>query len=214
MKPRLLVVGAGGHARVVLAIARRTGDWELAGVLDHTRPAAPEVIGGVPVIGAIEDAAKLFADGIRHIALAQGDNDKRAALHAYLAALGFVFPVLRHPSALVEDDAEIGEGSVICAGAIIGVEARIGRAVIINTGVIIDHETLVGDHAHVAPGCRIAGRVRIGAGVMLGLGSCVRDKIVVGARAIVGAGSVVVDDIPESVVAYGSPARVMRPRDP
>jgi acetyltransferase-like isoleucine patch superfamily enzyme len=84
----------------------------------------------------------------------------------------------------------------------------------VNTGAIIDHETMVGDYAHIAPGCRVAGRVRIGAGAMLGIGTCVRDKQVIGTRAMVGAGSVVVDDIPNAVIAYGAPARVIRPRTP
>lgn len=214
MKPRLLFIGAGGHARVVISIARRMGTWDLVGVLARENPAAPEQIDGVPLIGAYADAARFYGDGVTQVALAIGDNAERAKSHAGLARLGFSFPVLQHPSALIEDNATLGDGTVVCAGAIIGAQGMIGRNVIINTGAILDHETVVGDHAHIAPGCRVAGRVRIGEGTMLGIGTCVREKINIGAHSLIGVGSVVVDDLPGAVVAYGCPARVARTRQP
>ena len=214
MTPRLLIIGAGGHARVVVSIVRHLPDWEIAGVLDRIRPASAEQIAGVSVIGDFDDGAKFFAAGVRHAALAIGDNNERAALFARFSALGFTFPVLRHPTAIVEEGATLGDGCVVCAGAIIGTQAVLGRGVIVNTGAIIDHETVIGDHAHLAPGCRVAGRVRIGELTMLGLGACVRDKISIGARSLVGAGAVVVTDIPADVVAQGVPARVARLRTP
>ena len=215
MKSRLLVIGAGGHARVVLSIARHQGGWDIAGVLDRKAPADPnnlERIGDTPVIGSFDDAEKFLASGVREIALAVGDNDERAALFDRFAALGFAFPVLRHPTAIVEDDVKLGNGCVICAGVILGIGVVLGQNVIVNTGAILDHESTVGNHAHVAPGCRIAGRVRIGELAFVGIGTCVREKITCGARTVIGAGSVVVKDMPPGVVAFGSPARVERSR--
>ena len=214
MKPRLLIIGAGGHARVVISIARRMGTWDLIGVLAREAPTAYEQIDGVPLIGPYADAARLHGEGVTQAALAIGDNTERASKLAGLAQLGFNFPVLQHPSALIEDNATLGDGTVVCAGAIIGAQVMIGRNVIINTGAILDHETVVGDHAHIAPGCRVAGRVRIGEGTLLGIGTCVREKIDIGAQSLIGAGSVVVDDIPGAVVAYGCPARVARSLQP
>jgi sugar O-acyltransferase (sialic acid O-acetyltransferase NeuD family) len=214
MKPPLLVIGAGGHARVVISIARRTGDWDIVGVLDRAHPTVPESIDGVPIVGSFDDAARFFSEGVRQAALAVGDNDERAVLHTRFAALGFNFPTLCHPTSIVEANATLADGCIICAGAIIGTGVSIGCGAIVNTGAIIDHETMVGDYAHIAPGCRVAGRVRIGTGAMLGIGTCVRDKQVIGTRAMVGAGSVVVDDIPNAVIAYGNPTRVIRPRTP
>jgi sugar O-acyltransferase (sialic acid O-acetyltransferase NeuD family) len=214
MMPRLLIFGAGGHARVVVTLARRTGAWEIVGVLDRLAPTALEIIDGTAVIGGFEDAARLFAGGIRHAALAVGDNRARAELQAHLTALGFEFPVLCHPTAIVEDTVKLGDGTLVCAGAILGAQVVVGRGVIVNTGAILDHETQVGDHAHIAPGCRVAGRVSIGTGVMLGIGSSVRERISIGAHALLGAGSVVVEDISAGVTAFGVPARVAPSRKP
>lgn len=213
MRPRLLIIGAGGHARVVISIARQMGTWDVAGVLAREIPPKPEQIYGVPIIGTYLDANRLLqAEGWHHAALAVGDNRERASHQSILTQLGFVFPVLLHPSALIEHNVTLGDGCVVCAGAILCVEVRIGYGSIVNTGAIVDHETQVGDHAHIAPGCRVAGRVNIGRGAMLGIGSSVREKISIGAGSLIGAGSVVVDDIPGGVVAYGIPARVAPPR--
>lgn len=213
MKERLLILGAGGHARAIVALARRMGQWDLVGVLDNCPANGSEMIDAVPVLGPFEVAARFQAEGVRHAALAVGDNDERSAIFARFQAAGWNFPPLRHPSAIVEDNVRIGAGSVIGAGAIVGAQVSIGAAAIVNTGAILDHETVLGDAAHIAPGGRVAGRVRIGERAMLGIGSVVRDGISIGARTVVGAGSVVVDNLPPGVVAYGVPARVMRPRD-
>lgn len=204
---RLLIVGAGGHARAVLSVARAMGCWEIAGILDRVRPLGAEQISGVNVIGNTSDAAELLAKGVRYAAIAIGDNAERASLQASLVAIGFNLPLLRHPSSLMEDYATAGDGTVICAGAIVCTGVQLGRGVIVNSGAIVDHESKVGDFVHVAPGCRIAGRVKIGSYTMLGIGSCVRDKVSIGANTVVGAGSLVLKDLPANVVAYGNPAR-------
>lgn len=209
MNQPLIILGAGGHARVVATVARRCG-WQVVAILDRVGAAKPEEIDGILVSGPYAEASRHRAAGVRHAALAIGDNDERAALFSQLSQEGFLFPGLQHPSAIVEDNARIGEGTLICAGAIIGAMARVGRNVIVNTGAIVDHECEIGDHAHLAPGCRLAGRVRVGEGTMVGIGTTVREKIRIGSRSTVGAGSVVVADIPDRVVAFGCPARVMR----
>jgi sugar O-acyltransferase (sialic acid O-acetyltransferase NeuD family) len=208
MKQRLLIVGAGGHARVVSAIVRQVSAWEIVGLLDRNRPVVPEEIDGVPVTGSFDEALRFFEEGVRNATIALGDNEERAALFDRLSDLGFEFPVLRHPTSIIEDNVTLGAGCVICAGAILCARVVIGKDVIVNTGAILDHETVVGDHAHVAPGCRIAGRVRIGSGAFIGIGTSVCEKLTVGASAIVGAGSVVLADVPDGVVAFGCPARV------
>jgi sugar O-acyltransferase (sialic acid O-acetyltransferase NeuD family) len=209
MSVRLLIVGAGGHARVVARLAILTG-WEIAAILDRRPPAEVETIEGVSVSGPFAAAAQRYAAGVRHAVLAVGDNDERAQLSREFAAQGFAFPVLRHPSAIVEGNAAIGPGTIICAGAIVGTLVQIGAHAIINTGAIADHECVIADHAHLAPGTRLAGRVHIGERAMIGIGTCVREKQRIGVGTIIGAGSIVVDDIPDNVVAFGQPARVMR----
>ena len=211
MKQPLIIIGAGGHARVVISVALQDPCWEVAGVLDRGAPSAGERIGNISVIGSFEDAPQLRAQGIRHAVLAIGDNDERARMFEQFGKSGFEFPSLLHPSSIIESSVRVGRGTIICAGAIICAHVTVGDNVIINTGAIVDHESTVGDHSHVAPGCCVAGRVKIGRGVFLGIGSVVKDKITIGDYTIVGAGSVVVDNIPGGVVAYGCPARIQRP---
>jgi sugar O-acyltransferase (sialic acid O-acetyltransferase NeuD family) len=208
----LLILGAGGHARVVARLAVWNG-WRIAAILDRIVRAEPELIEGVAVTGPFGAAEDHFTAGVHHAIVAVGDNAERATLFFTLAALGYQFPVLRHPTAVIEENAEVGAGTVVCAGAIVGSLARVGANVIVNTGAIIDHECEIADHAHVAPGCRLAGRVRIGQGSMVGLGTCVREKQRIGARTVIGAGSVVVDDFGDDVIAFGHPARVVRTRE-
>jgi UDP-perosamine 4-acetyltransferase len=209
MSQSLVIFGAGGHARVVASTARRCG-WHIAAILDRKLPGQPELIDGVAVSGPFEQAARYVAAGVHHAALAVGDNGERELLFAELSRAGFIFPVLQHPTAIVEDNAQIGPGTLICAGAIIGALVKVGCDAIVNTGAIIDHECVIGDHVHVAPGSCVAGRVTIGTGTMLGIGSSVSDKVCIGARSTIGAGSVVVTNIPDSVIAYGCPAKVSR----
>ena len=206
----IVIVGAGGQARVVAAALRQTGEWKLVGVLDDKPGSIGEPILDSAVVGTYDDLVRLVEQGIRHAFPALGDNNARMRLFRTILASGFDIPVLIHPHALVDRTATVGRGTFVCAGAIIGVEARVGENCLINTGAIIEHETIVADGAHVAPGCRIGGRARVGERVFVGLGSTIKDKISIGSGSTIGAGSVVVRDIPADVVAYGVPARVVR----
>lgn len=206
----IVIVGAGGQARVVAAALRQIGEWKLVGVLDDKPGSIGEPILDSAVVGTYDDLVRLAEQGIRHAFPALGDNTARMRLFRTILASGFDVPVLIHPQAVVDRTATVGRGTFVCAGAIVGVEARIGENCLINTGAIIEHETVVADGVHVAPGCRVGGRVRVGEGVFLGIGSTVKDKISIGSGSTIGAGSVVVRDIPADVVAYGVPARVAR----
>ena len=212
MKQRIIVVGAGGHARVLVSLLRQLAEWELVGILDRERPVAGEDIGGVAVVGGFADLERLTIDGVRHVALAIGDNDERTAIYHRVKKLGLGLPVLCHPRASIEPEARVGEGTVVCVGAVICAGTSIAENCIINTAALVDHESRIGAHVHLAPGVRIAGRVSIGEGTMVGIGSSVKDKIRIGSRTVVGAGSVVVTDLPDGVVAHGCPARVSRMR--
>ena len=210
MKTPLLIVGAGGHARVVISLARRLTKWELVGLADRTSKSMGEIISGVSIKWTFDDLETEFQRGIRHAALALGDNAERADMYLRLRSAGFEIPSLVHPSSVIESDVTVGTGATVCAGAILCTLSQIGENVLINTGAIIDHETEVGAHAHVGPGARLAGRVKVGPRTFIGCGAVVRDKVNIGAGSIVGAGAVVVGNLPDNVVAYGCPARVQR----
>lgn len=205
---KIVIVGAGGHARVVVSILQNIGGYKVVGILDREKPDSSERILGAPVIGGWDNLAALRKKGVACAALALGDNAQRRDMFLKLSELKFKMPALIHRHAFVEKSADVGAGSVVCMGALVGAAAKIGNAVILNSGCSIDHETQVGDYAHVAPRTAVAGRVTIGEGAFVGIGTSVRDRMSIGAWSTVGAGSVVVSPIPEKTTAYGSPARV------
>jgi UDP-N-acetylbacillosamine N-acetyltransferase len=156
--------------------------------------------------------AALWSEGIRWLFIAVGDCDARLKIALQVQEHGFRLATLCHPRAIVAADAKVGEGTLIAAGAVLGPGTIIGNQVIINTAATVDHECIIEDGVHVCPGAHLAGCVRVGRGAWIGLGTNVKDDVQVGAHSIVGAGSLVLKDIPEGVVAYGVPAKVVSPR--
>lgn len=198
----MTVLGAGGHAKVVLDTARKAGKTISCALDDDTEKHHSE-FAGTMINGSISQ--DLISDTA---VIAIGNNADRRRID------GVVSPVrwetLIHPSAVVANDVEIGEGAVIMAGAIIQPGARIGRHTIINTGACVDHDCRIGDFVHIAPNCSLAGEVVIDEGVELGIGSSVINRVSIGAWSVVGAGSTVTEDIPARSTAFGSPAKVRR----
>lgn len=201
---RLLVVGAGGHGKVVLSTALEAG-WQVVGVLDDDPQKWEQMVLGIPVLGPtsllVEHKDVVGVLGI-------GDNRARKKLAEDLK--GVRWATLIHPRAYAHLEAKLGLGSVVFAGSVIQPSAKIGSHVIINTGAIVEHDCVLGDYVHVGPGARLAGNVCLGEGAFLGVGTSVIPGIKIGSWSVVGAGSVVTKDIPSQAVAYGVPARVHR----
>jgi acetyltransferase EpsM len=195
----LVLIGAGGHAKVVIGALRASG-VPVRAAYDTTPEKAGGRCAGVEILAfadfAPEPDAELF--------LAIGDNAARRELDRKLTAR---YPVVIHPSAWVDPSARLGAGTLVCAGAVIQADTVVGRHAIVNTGASLDHDCVVGDYAHVAPGARLAGRVRVGEGALLGVGSAFLPGVTIGAWATVGVGAAVVADVPERVTARGVPAR-------
>jgi sugar O-acyltransferase (sialic acid O-acetyltransferase NeuD family) len=204
-----MILGAGGHARVVANIAALMPDLDVVGVADRSAATLGERIGRTSVVASLDDMPHWRAKGITHVALALGDNKKRERVMRDAEANGLASVTLVHPTAVIEDQVTIGEGALICAGAILITECKIGRGAIVNTGASIDHESEVGECAHIAPGSRVAGRVRVGDRALLGIAACVVPGKRIGADAVVGAGAVVIDDVPAGVTVVGIPARIV-----
>ena len=207
---RVLVIGAGGHGQVVadiLMTASRHGRDEYpCGYLDDDESLWGNVLLNVPVLGSINQRDQ-FDHG--SVVIGIEDNLIRRRLFALLARASERFATVQHPSAIVSSNCVIRHGTVVSAGVIVGVGVCVGSDVILNTGCSVDHHAVIGEHAHIAPGARVGGGVTIGQGTLVGLGAIVLPGRRVGAWSVVGAGAVVTRDVPDGVMAVGSPARVL-----
>lgn len=207
----IIIVGAGGHSKVVAESAVRAG-FSIRGFVDDRADAAP--FPHYQLIGTIVDLTNTqLLNSSARILIAIGDNRTRMQVAKRLALPPERYATVIDPSAVVSRHASIGEGTVVLQGAIVNAGTVVGQHAILNTGCTVDHDCRIGDYAHVSPGVNIAGGVVVGEGAHLGIGTCAIPCCSVGAWSVVGAGAAVVKDIPEKCVAVGVPARVVRVLD-
>ena len=207
----MVIWGASGHARVVADIVQTQGVCDIAGFIDDVDPAhkgSPFM--GSSVLGGREQFPRLLQTGVDKAIVAIGDCAIRIRLADDLRQAGFSLVTAIHPSATIAPDVMIGAGSVVSAGAVLNPGARVGENAIINTSSSVDHDAVVEDGAHVSPGARLAGGVVVGRGSWIGMGACVKEGVKIGRNVVVGAGAVVLDDLPDRVLAWGVPARVVK----
>lgn len=202
----IIVIGAGGHAKVVIEAIRAARGFEIIGVVDPKPPTANDLL-GVPWLGGDEVLGRLRTESTRRAFVALGNNRLRQQIGEHLSILGFELPPIIHPTAQVSPSASIGRGCIIMARACVGPVSTIGDMSIINTGAIVEHDNVIGRAAHVAPGAALGGSVTIGDRSLVGVGAAIRPDIVLGDDVIVGAGSGVVDNFPSGVMIGGVPAR-------
>ncbi len=213
---RVVGVGAGGHAKVLIEILRLLGDFELVGLLDSNRELWGTRVLGVPVLGDHAHLSELRDQGLQHAFIgvgSVGDTRPRKRLYQAVRTTGFEIVRAIHPDAVIAPSAVIGHGPAIMAGVVVNAATRIGDNVIINTGAIIEHDCVIENHVHIATGARLAGAVLVDEGAHIGLGASIRQGVHIGGEAVVGAGAVVVDDVPDGVVVAGVPARVLKKVD-
>jgi sugar O-acyltransferase (sialic acid O-acetyltransferase NeuD family) len=199
----LILIGAGGHARVVLDVIRQSGR-EVLGLYDDMPQKLGTLLSGVPVVGPVDELRK--AERFFGI-VAVGDNEARRRLVERLPNGSWVNAI--HPRSIISE-AVVGQGSVIMAGAVVQPGAVVGKHSIINTAASLDHDCVVGDYVHVGVGVHLCGRVVVEDSVLLGVGAVVVPGVRIGRRSIVGAGAVVVRDVADHGLLYGVPARLVR----
>lgn len=205
----IVIVGGGGHARVVIDALRCSGEYEPAAVVDSALEPGDEV-DGVVVRGGDELLPVLAGEGVAAAAIAVGsigDAAARRRLHGLAAQHGFALPAIVHPRATVATTARVEDGCFVAAGAVVGPGARLGIGTIVNSNAVVDHDCALGEFVHVAPGAALSGAVTVGDDAHVGTGAAVVQQIKIGAGAIVGAGAVVIKDVPANTVAVGVPAR-------
>ncbi len=198
MKKKLLIIGAGGHGKVVADIALLNGYSDIAFLDDNL---VGTLCAGFPVIGKVEDEG-LYSDSCDFF-VAIGNAEARARIQRRLLSV----VTLIHPKAIVSRRVTIGEGTVVMAGAIINSDTVIGKGCIINTGATVDHDNVIGDFVHIAVGAHLAGTVTIGEKTWIGIGACVKNNISVCEQVMVGAGAVVVKDIDKKGKYIGIPCK-------
>ena len=202
----VVIIGSGGHAKVVIELVRAEGKYQIKGC---TAPGESGfVLGDVPILGTDSMLPAMLANGVKKAFVAIGDNHLRLRLLAQVSEMGFELINAVSPNAVVSPSATLGRGIAIMAGAIINASAEIGDGAIINTNAGVDHDCRIGRGAHIGPGSTLAGNVEIGCESFLGVRTCVIPGVRIGSRAIIGAGSVVVRDIPDELTAMRMPARV------
>jgi sugar O-acyltransferase (sialic acid O-acetyltransferase NeuD family) len=207
-KTSVAVIGAGGHAKVVISTLRAAG-FDVVGVYDDDPVKRGQEIAKVPVIGSVTEVHSGAAGAF---VIAIGRNALR---HRVAECLSFAhWLTVVHPHAYVHESVKVGPGTVIFAGAVIQPDTIIGRHCIINTGATVDHDCSLGDFTHVAPGCHLAGGVALAEGAFMGIGSVAIPGIRIGEWTTVGAGGVVVTDLPPQLIAMGVPARVVNSKKP
>lgn len=212
----IVLAGSSGHAKVVIDIVERQGEYRIVGLLDVPAKIGSEVF-GYRILGEESDLPILTTNiDINGVIVAIGDNARRADVSAKIAALSpaLKFVTVIHPHASIGRGTSIGDGTVVMAGAVVNPCCVVGRSCIVNTRSSLDHDSVMGDFASLAPGVTVGGNCRIGSYAAIGIGAAVKHGVSIGDHSVVGGASMVMTDVPPFCVAYGSPARKMRERHP
>lgn len=206
---RYVVLGAGGHARVLLSMLR-TLSREVVGLVDTNPALKNKKVDETRVLGADDvlddlDRAILLVNGIGSV----GSMERRRRAFEIAKARGFTFATVVHPRSIVDPVAVLEEGSQVFAGAIVQAGCVIGANAILNSGAIVDHDCRIGQHCHIAPGAVLSGNVSVGDATHIGVGATVIQGITIGADCVIGAGSVVIADVLVGSKVAGSPAKAL-----
>ena len=195
----MYLIGAGGHAKVVRDI------------LDACSiPFSGVVTDNLKEVAFMEKKILHSMDGVDEAIICVGNNRTRKKLAEELSQQGVTFGMGIHPSVIMSKYASVDEGTVVMQGAVIQSCAKIGKHCIVNTSASIDHDNVLGDFVHISPHATLCGEVEVGEGTWIGAGTVVKQCVKIGKWSVIGAGSVVVHDIPDGVLAYGNPCKIIR----
>ncbi len=210
MKSKVIILGGGSHARLLLSMIRKNKSIQVVGVLDESWTRAGERWEGLPLLGGDEKLkglfqkrVKLFLQGIG----SAGTTRIRQRVYGRAVAEGMKAMSVVHESVIVGEAVECGEGVQLMPGVILNRGAVVGENVLINTGAIVEHDSIIGDHCHLGPGCRLGGGVQLGVGVHVGIGATIIQGCRIGQGAVIAAGAVVTEDVPAEWMVAGVPAK-------
>ena len=213
MEDGYVVLGAGGHAKIILDIMK-LNHINICGLTDAVLTENDTCM-GYPVLGTDDVLPELKEKGINKAVMGIGHvgaYQVRNKVYEFALSKGFDFPNMIHPEAVVADTVSMKQGIAVCAGAVVNPEVSIGNLCIINTLSIIEHEAHIGNGVHIAPHTTILGGACVGDNSFIGAGSIILQGVHVGRNCIIGAGSVVLKDIEDDCVVVGNPGRIIRRR--
>ena len=212
----IVIIGSSGHAKVIIDVVRQQGKFNIVGLLDRF-PSVGEHSLGYPVLGAEEYLPALIdVHDLKGAIVAIGDNVNRSKVMERVRDICPDLPFVSaiHPSASKAGEVTIGEGTVVMAGASVNPCCSIGRFCILNTNASLDHDSVMEDFSSLAPGAVTGGNCRIGKYSAICIGAVLINGVRIGEHTVVGAGSVVMKSVDPCVVAYGTPAKAVRSRNP
>jgi sugar O-acyltransferase (sialic acid O-acetyltransferase NeuD family) len=208
MGKMFLLVGAGGHAKVVIDILKKNQET-IIGILDDN-PNLSFCL-GYPILGKISDISRIRKQNVDYkVIIAIGDNQVREKIVKSYEEAEVNYGIAIHPSAVIDENVIINPGTVIMANVVINSSSTIGSHVILNTAATVDHDCKLSDFVHISPGVNLAGNVKVGKKVHIGIGASVIPGVTIGDTSIIGAGSTVINPIDSNVVAVGTPARIVK----
>lgn len=210
MKKNILIIGAGGHSKVVYDLIKSTNEYNDVEFLDDKLESIKfdsnykAVLGKIDLIKNNEIKQKF-----NYAFVGLGDSHLRSKIGKRLLDNGFILPNLKHPKAYIAKSAKLGIGNIFLVNSIIQAEVVINDFVIINNAASVDHDCEIGEAVHICPGVNIAGGVKIAKNTFIGLGSNIINNINIGENVIIGAGSLVINDIEKNSKVFGSPAKLI-----
>ena len=209
MGKKLVLVGGGGHCKSILSSIDINIYSDI--VIVDSREKVGDTVDGLLIGGTDDDLPSLFNNGYSNAFIAVGttsSNTNRQCIYESLKKIGFSFPSIIDPSAIIAKSSMIEEGVFVGKNAVVNAGSRIGRFCIINTGVIVDHDCSIGSFVHLSPGVILSGAVTVGNNTHIGTGACVKQCVTIGKNTTIGMGSVVIGNMPSNCTAFGVPCKV------
>lgn len=197
-KNSLLLIGAGGHAEACIDVIEYQKKYKIFGVLGLKEEKGKFIFSKYKVVGTDEDLAKL-SKKIKHALITVGQiksADIRLKIFNNLKKLKFNLPIIKSPYSIVSRYSEIGEGTIIMHGAIVGPKVKIGKNCIINSNSLIEHGSIIGDNTHIATSVTINGNVKIGSNTFIGSKTAIKQKVIIGDNSIIEMGQVIFKNCP------------------
>ena len=211
MTKKIILIGSGNHAAVIAEKVFEDSSLELHGFIDKNNNLSKSLTDqGYKIIGDDSTLLKFKNVASFHLALGAELISNRDNIISMIKKYKLDTISLLHKSSYISKSAKIGTGSTLLVNTVVNSNTVLGNHCCINTGAIIEHDCQIGDNVFIQPRSVLAGNVKIGDNTVIGIGATVRENITIGKKCFIGGGSLVCSDIPDSSLAYGVPAKIIR----